>query len=91
MQHAVLINDERADGQVINQLMLQLPCDCITVEKLLEMRLAEERTLYGKTLNAFRENGFWIRIGKKRVTNLQEEVKIGTNTPVSFVELQPER
>jgi len=90
MQHAVLINDERANGQIINQLLLQLPCDCITVEKLLEMRLAEERILYGKALNAFQENGFWIRIGKKRVTNLQQEVKIGAQTQVSFVELEPE-
>jgi len=91
MQYAVLINDERANGQIINQLLLHLPSKCVTVEELLELRLAEERALYGQTLSAFRENGFWIRIGKKRVRDLHQEVRLGAQTQVSFVELQPDR
>lgn len=90
MKRFLLINDKSAAGTIVNQLMLSLPKDWITVEELLQTRIAEERTLYGKALQAFRENGFCIHINRQQVKHLNEEIAVHQNTEVSFVELRPE-
>lgn len=89
MQHFLTINDESARGRVLNQVLLQLEKEVITVRQLIKLRMKEEERDNQTSLKAFRSNGFFIRINNRQISNLDEAITINNQTQVSFVEMHP--
>lgn len=87
MMNLLTINDETANGRVLNQVLLSFQKNNITVRQLIKKRALEEKRDDQVSFRAFRERGFHIRINNQQVKNLDQQIKINNKTRVSFVEL----
>lgn len=81
------INDETANGRVLNQVLLSFQKDKITVRQLIKQRTIEEKRDNQISFRAFRERGFHIRVNNQQVKNLDQQIRLDNKTRVSFVEL----
>jgi hypothetical protein len=88
MMNFLTINDETANGRVLNQILLTFQKNEITVRQLIKKRSIEEKRDDQVSFRAFRERGFHIRINNQQVKNLDEQILIDNKTRVSFVELR---
>lgn len=123
----ITIQDESATGKILNQLLLDLEDEVITIKDLIRLRVTNEVTTYNahqgtkfqglvqpteleKQLNkpnnrqkrlidaekqfyvameAFQNNGFFVLVDNKQITDPNEEIVLTNNTPVSFIKLTP--
>lgn len=88
MSKFITINDQTAGGRTVNQVMLILEKDIITIRQLIKMRKKEEEQDEQISFRAFRDSGFYITINNKQVRNLDQKIKVRNNMKVNFVEMR---
>lgn len=91
MLNSIWVRDQTSTGIELTRVELNFQSPVVSVGELLQKRMQHEQrriALNDQTepLPHFSPNGFYIRIGDRRVVNLDEEFVVVSDDDVSFVE-----
>ena len=91
MLNFILVKDQTPTGIEFNRVELSFQTPVVTVAQLLRKRMQVEQqrcedTNETEPLPYFHENGFYIKVGDRRVEDIDQEVVLIGDDSVAFVE-----